>query len=159
MATSYNPYMLSLDIPRSPLISDEELLRKMEAAGISRPLPTLSFASSSPLPMPAGSNAMRIGGIASFHSTPNIRSVRDKKLPPVPLIPPKQIIALLELLERMDDDVSKEVHRVRESVKEAYEMIGEYVRARDARMNQLEARKDKQKRETKGVGDEFWLNV
>ncbi|KAK7692680.1 hypothetical protein QCA50_004313 [Cerrena zonata] len=159
MATSFNPYMLSLDIPKSPLISDEELTRKMEAAGISRPLPTLSFASSSPVPTSAGNTPVKCTTITSFSSISSVPSVRDKSLPPIPRIPSKQIISLLELLERMDDDVSKEVHRVQESVKEAYEMIQEYVQARDARMNRLETRRIKQKSETKGVGDEFWLNA
>lgn len=158
MATFYNPYLLCLDIPKSPLISDEELSRKMEAAGISRPLPTLSFASSSPLPTSAG-NMQTKSTITSFGTTSSLPSVRDKRPPPIPSIPAKQIISLLELLERMDDDVSKEVHRVKESVKEAYEMIEEYVQARDTRMGRLEAKKDRQTRETKTVGDDFWLNA
>lgn len=151
MTLSYTP-MLALNIPKSPLLSDaftKDLLLKMEAAGISKPLPNLSFASSkSASPNMARQTNALTSRDAGFKT--------HKKLPP---IPPKSIISLLELLDRMDGDVSKEVQRVRESIKEANEMIAEYAQAEKQRLSHLEARTDRQKRDTKGFQDDFWLHV
>lgn len=59
----------------------------------------------------------------------------------------------------MDEDVIKEVRRVRESLKEAFALVREYADAEKSRKAQVKERKDRQLKDTKGVDDEFWLNA
>ncbi|KAI0758327.1 hypothetical protein BC629DRAFT_1552042 [Irpex lacteus] len=133
---------LPLAIPMSPLVGgpglSEDFFATLVAQGTLKPLPNLSFA-------------------------PSYRRF-EKPLPSVPSvavtgIPPRQIISLLDLLERMDNDMVKEVQRVRESIKEARSEIAEYRSERDARDGEMLKRRARERRETKGVDDEFWLQV
>jgi hypothetical protein len=41
-------------------------------------------------------------------------------------IPTREIVSLLDLLERIDDDVEKEVLRVKETIEEAKILVQEY---------------------------------
>ena len=59
----------------------------------------------------------------------------------------------------MDNDVFKEVQRVRESIKEARAEIAEYKIVRDTQDQQVRKRRARERRETKGVDDDFWLQV
>ena len=88
-------------------------------------------------------------------------SPRNKPLPalPPPTIPPREIISVLELLERMDNDVVKEVQRVKEGIAEAYVVVREFSQAKRAHENEWRKRKEREGRETKNVDDEFWLNA
>ena len=74
-------------------------------------------------------------------------------------IPPKQIISLLNLLDRMDDDTAKDVQRVRESIRELRGEIDDAHRELREEEEQLRDRRTKENRDTKGVDDEFWLNA
>ncbi|KAI0081872.1 hypothetical protein K474DRAFT_1768110 [Panus rudis PR-1116 ss-1] len=160
------PPLLCLDIPRSPLLSDtfsKDLLSKLEAAGISTPLPNLSFASSH---NPNKSNrALATPVLAAISGyTPKRAAERSENksstaIPRCAFIPPKEIISLLELLDEMDDDVAKEVQRVRDSIKETHELIRQLAQAEKVRVDRLKKRHDKQRRETKAIDDDFWLNA
>jgi len=59
----------------------------------------------------------------------------------------------------MDNNVMKEVQRTKESIKEARALICETRQEGDIRLARLKKRKDREKRETKGPDDEFWLNA
>ena len=59
----------------------------------------------------------------------------------------------------MDNDMMKEVQRVRESIREAWTEIAEYRQERDARDVEMARRRARERRETKDVDDEFWLQV
>lgn len=156
MATAHPP-RLQLNVPSphiSPLISNPSILG-MISSPFSSPLPNLSFASSVDR--------------AHYHRNPLMGdtslpiSSRYKALPFAPeseeLIPSKQILSVLELLERMDEDVIKEVHRVRQSLREAFTMVREYVEAENTRKVQQKERRDRETKDTKGVDDDFWLNA
>ncbi|GBE81268.1 hypothetical protein SCP_0309950 [Sparassis crispa] len=85
----------------------------------------------------------------------------DKPLPstPSPTIPPKDIIRLLDVLEQMDNDIAGEVQRVKDHIREARALVGEFKAERRARSERVQERRDKQRQETKGVDDDFWLGV
>lgn len=80
-----------------------------------------------------------------------------KPLPALPSspIPPHQIIALLNLLEDMDKDVAHEVKRVKESIKEARLLLGDYREERRARSEQHKAREVPEAMGTGGVEVDF----
>lgn len=59
----------------------------------------------------------------------------------------------------MDNDVVKEVQRVKEGIAEACVMVRECVEAEQARSSEWKRRQDRERRETKGLDDDFWLNA
>lgn len=59
----------------------------------------------------------------------------------------------------MDEDTMKDVQRVNESIKEVYDDIAEVRAELEAEEKQLARRRAKEKRDTKGIDDEFWLNA
>ena len=155
--TAAEPPRLQLDVPNttfSPLITNASILG-MISSPFSSPLPNISFASSADR--------------AHFHRNPIMGdtslpiSSRYKALPFVPegeeTIPSKQILSVLDLLERMVEDVIKEVHRVRQSLKEAFAMVRECAEAEHTRKTQQKERKERQIKDTRGVDDDFWLNA
>ena len=104
-SSGFSVSLLQFQLPQSPLLSDD-FFSTLSAQGICSPLPTFSFASpSTPVRSPRSPKATiarpyRFGNSA--------RQRQDKPLPAVPpqVIPPKQIIALLNLLDQMDDDIA-----------------------------------------------------
>ncbi|KIY50181.1 hypothetical protein FISHEDRAFT_71796 [Fistulina hepatica ATCC 64428] len=83
-----------------------------------------------------------------------------------PRLPPTAVIALLDLLDQCDRELTVEVARVLDSVRETREMIGG-VRQRQAENRELDriehGRRLKEaeriKRETKEIDSDFWLGV
>ena len=61
----------------------------------------------------------------------------------------------------MDNDVSCEVQRVRENIRETRALVKEVKGEQRARSAEFLARRDREQesRETKGVNDDFWLGV
>lgn len=140
------------DFNISPLMTNQSILEIMSSPLYS-PLPKLSFA-------PSSDRRRYLGSIPPCATGPV--SGRYKPLPFVPkdeMIPSKQILSVLELLERMDEDVIKEVRRVRESLQEAFDMVREYVDTENNRIAQQKERRERQEKDTKGVDDDFWLNA
>ncbi|KAI0087935.1 hypothetical protein BDY19DRAFT_199872 [Irpex rosettiformis] len=165
-SASYPTPFLPLTMPMSPLVGgpglSEDFFSTLVAQGTLKPLPVLSFSSaSSPCFKQCATNAS-----AAILTTSTLKQNHrfEKPLPSVPSvavtgIPPRQIISLLDLLERMDNDMVKEVQRVRESIKEAWSEIAEYRHERNARDVEMKKRRARERRDTKGVDDEFWLQV
>ena len=155
-----------MKFPVSPLVGgpglSEDFFATLVAQGTLKPLPVLSFSSdSTPRRRTCASNAatanLTTRTLKQYHRF-------EKPLPSAPSvvvtrIPPRDIISLLDLLERMDNDMMKEVQRVRESIREAWTEIAEYRQERDARDVEMARRRARERRETKDVDDEFWLQV
>ena len=59
----------------------------------------------------------------------------------------------------MDNDVTKEAQRVRENIKEAHAEVRAYKDERERRWAGVAERKERERTETKGPDDEFWLNA
>lgn len=162
MASSGYPVsLLQFQLPHSPLLSgcmnlSDDFFSTLSAQGICSPLPTFSFAS----PKSPRSPALLT---PRTHCYSSLSPVRSKSKPPPkappPAIPPKQIIALLNLLDQMDEDTMKDVQRVNESIKEVYDDIAEVRAELEVEEKQLARRRAKEKRDTKGIDDEFWLNA
>ncbi|GJE94890.1 hypothetical protein PsYK624_110660 [Phanerochaete sordida] len=152
MACSSNPMpLLPLRISSSPLLSGtlaDDFMATLVARGVCNPLPSLSFAPTRRY-------------LAVPKSGLSVKSNSNKPLPllPKPSIPPKQIIALLDLLEQMDNDVVKEIERVRQHIKEVRATTEAFREEREVRYEQIALRKDQEERETKRPDDEFWLNA
>lgn len=59
----------------------------------------------------------------------------------------------------MDNDVTKEVQRVKEGILDVCVTVREYIRDETTKTEEWKKRKERERRGTKGVDDEFWLNV
>ncbi|KAH9831221.1 uncharacterized protein C8Q71DRAFT_850923 [Rhodofomes roseus] len=101
----------------------------------------------------------------SIERTPTRSRLKRSKLLPSPTPKPtarpsrSPILNLIKLLERMDDDISCEVQRVRESIRETRALVKEVKSEQRLRSSEFLAQRDKEDRETKGINDEFWLGV
>lgn len=73
-------------------------------------------------------------------------------------MPPQDIIDTLNLLEQAEQEVSLEVARIQDKIKEAREIVETYRRERRARMKE-NAALVAEERETKGPDDELWFTV
>ena len=154
MASSSFPLtLLPLHLPNSPLLSGsftDDFAATLLAQGICNPLPPLSFASAP--------SARRQQAGVQLHASSMKTVLQNKPLPNLP-IPPREIISLLDLLEKMDDDILKEVQRVRENVKEARAVMREFREERARRRVGAQQKREREEKETKGPDDEFWLNA
>ncbi|PCH43714.1 hypothetical protein WOLCODRAFT_138527 [Wolfiporia cocos MD-104 SS10] len=74
-------------------------------------------------------------------------------------IPPREVIRLLNLLEGVEDDVACEVQRVKDSISEARELVREFKEERRVREQQFMERREREQKETKWIGDDFWQEV
>ncbi|KAI8993779.1 hypothetical protein BD414DRAFT_480424 [Trametes punicea] len=79
--------------------------------------------------------------------------------PPPPRFSSKEVIALLNLLESMDHDIATEVQRVRLGIQEARTLVRECREDCQARATARQKRRDRERRETRGTDDDFWLGV
>lgn len=91
---------------------------------------------------------------SNYASNHSIRSSdsRDK-------IPPQDIIDTLNLLDQVEREVSHEIARVQDKIKEAREMVETYRRERRARMKENAALVAEEERQTRRADDELWLAV
>ena len=88
---------------------------------------------------------------ASDHSTGSSDSC-DK-------IPPQDIIDTLNLLDKVEQEVSHEVARIQDKIKEAREMVEAYRREKRVRMKENAMLVTEEERQTRRVDDELWLVV
>jgi hypothetical protein len=88
---------------------------------------------------------------ASDHSTGS-RDSCDK-------IPPQDIIDTLNLLEQVEQEVSHEVARIQDKIKEARMMVEAYRREKRARMKENATLVAEEERQTRKADDELWLVV
>jgi len=88
---------------------------------------------------------------ASDHSTRSSNSC-DR-------IPPQDVIDTLNLLDQVEQEVSHEVARIQDRIKEAREMVEAYRREKRARMKENAMLIAEEQRQTRAVDDELWLAV
>ncbi|EPS99871.1 hypothetical protein FOMPIDRAFT_1050212 [Fomitopsis schrenkii] len=103
-------------------------------------------------------------GTVHLSRTSSQRSTASKPLPSLPShFGPSHspIVNLLDLLDRMDNDISCEVQRVLENIRETRALVKEVKGEQRARSSEFLAQRDREKesQDTKGVHDEFWLGV
>ena len=72
-------------------------------------------------------------------------------------MPPQDIIDTLNLLEQAEQEVSHEVARIQDKLKEARAMVEAYRRERRTRMKENVTLAAEEGRQTKRADDEFWL--
>lgn len=88
--------------------------------------------------------------VASSCSTGS-RDSRDR-------IPPQDVIDTLNFLEQVEQDVSHEVARVQDKIKETRAMVEAYRREKRARMKENAALVAEEERQTRRADDELWLS-
>lgn len=71
----------------------------------------------------------------------------------------QMVIALLNMLDQLDADVAMQVARVKDSITEAHDCIDEFKQERLRRQMSQEERRQKERKETKEIGSDFWLGV
>ena len=151
--TSYAP-QLPLELSFSPLLTGIPLSLQRQSRLVrigTRHGPTVASAT----------------GTASVSRTSSQHSTANRPPPTLPSLPlhtgpsHSPIVNLLDLLDRMDNDVFCEVQRVRENIRETRALVKEVKGEQRARSAEFLARRDREQeaRETKGVNDEFWLGV
>jgi len=74
-------------------------------------------------------------------------------------IPPQDIIDTLNLLEQAEQEVSHEVARVEDGIKETRAMVEAYRREKQARMKENATLVAEEERRTRRADDELWLAV
>ena len=65
----------------------------------------------------------------------------------------------MDLLEKIDNYVIKEVQRVRENIRDVRLEVQDIREEHWLRRELLARRKEKETKETKGTEDDFWLNA
>jgi len=152
---SYAPW-LPLELSFSPLLAGEVVvpprspcLPRLELKSSSRSSPRQPLASSES---------------SAVETTPTSRAppVQSKPLPAIPKTSTPShspVVNLLDLLDRMDNDISCEVQRVRENIRETRALVKQVKSEQRLRSSEFLERREKESRETKSVHDEFWLGV
>ena len=74
-------------------------------------------------------------------------------------IQPQDIIDTLNFLEQVEQNVSREVARIQDKIKETRTMVEAYRREKRARMKENAALVAEEERQTRKVDDELWLMV
>ncbi|KDQ57573.1 hypothetical protein JAAARDRAFT_193877 [Jaapia argillacea MUCL 33604] len=73
--------------------------------------------------------------------------------------PSKQVIALLNLLDTIDNDMTAEVQRVKESIKETQALVMLYRQERSARARIGKEKSAKEFHDTKQIDSDFWAGI
>jgi len=97
------------------------------------------------------------GSSGSYHTVTSDRSTGS--LHSYDKIPPQDVIDTLNFLEQVEQDVSREVARVQDKIKEARAMVEAYRREKRARVKENAALVAEEERQTRRVDDELWLSV
>ena len=71
----------------------------------------------------------------------------------------KKLVGFIDLLDKIDRDMAAEVEHVRESIRDAREYVEEWREERSARMAELLRKREREKRENKGLDTDFWRGV
>ncbi|KAI0356176.1 hypothetical protein OH77DRAFT_238840 [Trametes cingulata] len=147
--------LLPVAISQSPLLSGalpDELF-----SNLAKPLPTITvglYDASSPR---LGVHRPQADENVRWPTLPSPSSSSSSPTTPAAPISPKEVIALLNLLESMENDVATEVQRVRLGIQEARMLVHECREDCRARASEKRERRDRERRETKGPDDDFWL--
>ncbi|KAI0674999.1 hypothetical protein C8Q78DRAFT_964904 [Trametes maxima] len=151
--------LLPVAISQSPLLSGT--LSDDLFSALAKPLPTITIGPYGPSTRLRGDRPPAHGSTPWPASTPASSSSSSTSLPITPTTPisPKDVISLLNLLESMDNDVAMEVQRVRLGIQEARTLVRECREESKMRTNEMQMKREKERRETKGADDDFWLGV
>lgn len=74
-------------------------------------------------------------------------------------IPPQGVIDTLNLLEQIEQEVSHEVSRVQDEIREAKEMVEAYRKEKRARIKENAMLVAEEEQQTRRADDELWLVV
>ncbi|KAH9935397.1 uncharacterized protein B0H18DRAFT_975671 [Fomitopsis serialis] len=151
---SYAP-RLPLELSFSPLLAGAVMVPPRS----SYKLPRLEYKISS-----RSSPRQPLASSSAVETTPTSRvsSARSKPLPAIPKTSTPShspVVNLLDLLDRMDNDISCEVQRVRENIRETRALVKQVKSEQRLRSSEFLERREKESKETKSVHDEFWLGV
>ncbi|KAI0371133.1 hypothetical protein BV20DRAFT_1112799 [Pilatotrama ljubarskyi] len=151
------PPLLPVAISQSPLLSGA--LPDDLFSHLAKPLPTITIGLHDPSSPHDGAYRL-IPSDKEVHwpMPPSLSSSSsDSPTSPVAPISPREVIALLNLLESMENDVATEVQRVRLGIQETRMLVRECREDCRARTADRQERQDRERRETKGPDDDFWL--
>ncbi|KAI0829668.1 hypothetical protein BC628DRAFT_1512381 [Trametes gibbosa] len=154
--------LLPVAISQSPLLSGA--LPDDLFYALAKPLPTITIALYDPSSTGLGADRPPASKDIQWQTPPTASpsssnsSLSLPVTPPTP-IPPKEVIALLNLLESMDNDVNMEVQRVRLGIQEARSLVRECREDSKTRAREVQKRRDREQRDTKGTDDDFWLGM
>lgn len=146
---------LSLTLPYSPILP----------ASLSDELLVAQFTERIGLPRPKLSPSLQVPLAASLYYTSitrnrfsNSHSLSDTHTQPVSA-PAKQIIALLDLLDRMDVEMAVECERVQQSIRDVRAEVRSYAEERRLRIEEARRVRAEEKRKSLKVDGDFWLSV
>jgi hypothetical protein len=71
----------------------------------------------------------------------------------------KDIIALLSFLDAVDADMAVECQRVRDNIAEVRTLASKCQSEREARIAMFKSRRERERRETKEIGHDFWAGI
>ncbi|KAI0655946.1 hypothetical protein C8Q70DRAFT_1057144 [Cubamyces menziesii] len=150
--------LLPVAISQSPLLSGP--LPDDLFSALVKPLPTITIGLYEPplTPRP-GAKRSSIYQPSRRPTSPPLPSSSSSSASPTSSITSKEVISLLNLLESMENDVATEVQRVRLGIQEARMLVRECREDCRARQKALRKRRDRERRDTKGADDDFWLGV
>ncbi|KAI0001382.1 hypothetical protein BJV74DRAFT_820262 [Russula compacta] len=178
VVASENPLFIHLDIPSSPLLLSlsSEANSPLNASVL--PAPSCSTLSPEMIHSVSSSSTNSSFMLQPSHPVPEITitsplsgsSLNEPPISPPPCDPPrpraritasasKKLIDFIDFLEKVDRDMAAEIEHVRESIREAREYVGEWQEERSARRAELLKKRERERRETKRPGSDFWLGI
>jgi hypothetical protein len=93
-----------------------------------------------------------------FPLSPLVAGLVDEQLRRKPL-PSQEILSILDLLDKAENDVISEVQRVKDGIKETRVMIDDYRHYKKLKNKENVAGIAIQKRDTRRVDGDFWLSM
>ncbi|KAI0645394.1 HET-domain-containing protein [Trametes meyenii] len=151
--------LLPVAISQSPLLSGT--LSDDLFSALAKPLPTITIGPYGPsTPLRGDRPPTNKNALWPVFTPTSSSSSSSSSLPITPTTPisPKDVISLLNLLESMDNDVATEVQRVRLGIQEARALVRECREESKTRTSAMQKRREKERTETKGTDDDFWLD-
>ncbi|KAL0956068.1 hypothetical protein HGRIS_002237 [Hohenbuehelia grisea] len=94
-----------------------------------------------------------------YRHRPNAKDTAKPPASPTTCLPSQSIIALLDLLDKFDADVSTQVARAKDNIREVTEDVKTFRHERQERLETERKRRVQEKTETKEIGSDFWAGV
>ncbi|KAI0769311.1 HET-domain-containing protein [Trametes elegans] len=149
--------LLPVAISHSPLLSGP--LPDDLFANLAKPLPTITIGPFAPSSVQPEAGLFSAYQPFAWSSSSSLASSPSSAAPPSTTVSPKEVISLLNLLESMENDIVTEVQRVRLGIQEARTLVRECRQDCEERTRALQKRRERERRETKGAEDDFWLGT
>ncbi|KAH9855209.1 hypothetical protein C2E23DRAFT_883173 [Lenzites betulinus] len=163
-ATRTRAPLLPVAISQSPLLSGA--LPDDLFYALAKPLPTITIGLYDPASTRLGADrpphmkdTQRRALPTASPSSSSSSSSLSLPLTPATPISPKEVIALLNLLESMDNDITMEVQRVRLGIQETRSLVRECREDSKTRKREMEKRRETEREDTKEADDDFWLGL